>query len=117
MRNPYPLETKGDGNCLLWAAARCIFGYATQEQVAELRVRVVCHAILEKDWYLQHKNLGIGMCHPTVDSPISELYASMGGEYDGSYKLPQDLEKIYETMIFNYRRPGVVCFYDKMHET
>ena len=107
VRNPFPIDTPGDGRCFLFAAARLIFGYADEMRVAELRVRIVIEGIKNKHEYLDHDFLARGMMGPDLMTPIPETYAALSGYYDEANNMG-DLSLIYNNMLWNYRRPHEV---------
>lgn len=99
------LETKGDGRCFLFAAARCLFGPHQAEsemRVAELRVRLVVEGLVNKDFYLDHYSLGIGLKEYSSSSTVPEMYATFSGVEEGLDT--SDVALVYYNTMFKYRR-------------
>ena len=110
VRNGVPLETQGDGNCLLHAFSRQLFEYTSVERVAELRVRLVIEGVTNRDWYLSHKKLTLGMTVAEMQSPAQTTYALMSGAYDYQNSA-EDVGLIYNRMMVNYTQAGIVSLY------
>lgn len=103
VRNPFPIDTFGDGRCFLFAAARLLWGYADQMRVEELRVRLVIEGVLNREWYLKHENLAIGLRkEDPLSMSVPDTYALMSGAYDDNNQL-DDVPVIYNNMVFKYR--------------
>ena len=107
VRNPFPIDSPGDGSCFLHSLSRVAFGYTSPARVAELRIRIVVEAIINRDWYLKHENIALGMAVEEVKSPVTELYADLSGAYNEQNTL-EDMALIYNNIVFNYRLPTTV---------
>ena len=107
VRNPFAIDTPGDGRCFLFAASRLIFGYADEARVAELRVRLVIEGFKNKHEYLDHDCLARGMAGPDLMTPIPESLALLSGYYDSDNTMG-DIALIFNNMLWNYRRPHEV---------
>jgi hypothetical protein len=51
----YPCTIKADGNCL--PSCGSVFGYGSDTNSAEIRVRIVTELVLNDDYYLDNKSL------------------------------------------------------------
>lgn len=97
--NPLPLQSRGDGNCLLNAVSRLVFG--DDSHAIELRCRVVVELCLNSQRYWDNNYLRDGSILPDgVD--VAKIYASTSGAM-----MPEDSnEDVFQKEVFMYRQEG-----------
>lgn len=70
-----------------------------------MRVRMVCEAIINKDIYMDHEQLGKGLQCNEIPSEVNEVYATLSGSYDDENTL-EDQSVIFNNMIWKWRIKG-----------
>ena len=103
VNNAFPIDTRGDGRCFLFAVSRLLFGYADEARVAELRVRIVIEGFVRKHEFMDHAFLARGMAGTDLLTSIPETLAELSGYYDDQNTM-NDVSLIYNNMLWNYRR-------------
>lgn len=104
VRNPFPVDTKGDGRCFLFAAARLLFGYADENRVVELRCRLIIEGIMNRDYYLDHGSMGRGLKGGPLQDDVTASYAAQCGA-TGDWVDLRDIGTIFNNLLFNYVKP------------
>jgi hypothetical protein len=96
---PFPIATKGDGNCLPRAMSRCLFG--TEERYTEVRVRLTVEGVINRQHYSDNFYLRNGLSRDSYYD-IFSLYVQMGGAYNEENR-HQDTTLIYNNDVFLFR--------------
>lgn len=105
VRNPFLITTQGDGRCFLMAAARLLFGPICniERRTSELRVRLVVEGLRNKDHYLSHLDMGMGIANYTCESSVPEMYAAFSGVEEEGLDAA-DTPLVYYATMLNYRK-------------
>ena len=93
----YPCTIKADGNCL--PSCGSVFGYGSDTNSAEIRVRIVTELVLNDDYYLDNKSLLKGTCTDGGNSTkqLPKIYAQYSDMYVPGMTLTDSMVKnIYQ---------------------
>lgn len=109
----YPCTIKADGNCLP-SCGSVFFGYGSDKNSAEIRVRIVTELVLNDDYYLDNKSLLKGTCTDGGNSikQLPKIYAQYSDMHVPGMTLTDSMVKnIYQMEALKIKKRQVIHGY------